>query len=65
MVGIIFNFIMAIFILPLAIVGLVLGSGYLNSNAVRIRGLASAGKILGIVSLGVFAFGFLVSFISF
>ncbi len=43
--------ILSVFIIPFAIVGMVFGNGYLNSNAIRIKGLAKAGLIMGIISL--------------
>ncbi len=61
LVGIVFCIYMGIFIIPMAIVGLCLGSSYLRRGATRLRGMAKAGKILGIISLALLGFAFFLS----
>ncbi len=62
-VGIVYNLLMTIFIIPSAIVSMVLGGSYLKSNADRLRGLPKVGKILSICSIALFAFSFVLSFV--
>ncbi len=61
--GFIFSLIFSAIIIPLSIVSIILGNGYLNANPERLRPAATAGRIMSIVSLAVCALGFFISII--
>ncbi len=48
---IVYNLIMAIFILPLSIVSMVLASGYLNGNPIKLKPMAITGRVLSLISI--------------
>ncbi len=50
------GFACSMFSVPCAIVGMIFGNKYLGSNAPRLQPMAKAGKITGIVALGVAGF---------
>ncbi len=52
-----FTAIMAIFTLPFAIIGMNLANSYLNSSATKLRPMANAARLIGKISLIVFAAG--------
>ncbi len=60
--GFIFSIVFSVYTLPGSIVGMVLACGYLDSNATRLKPMAKAAKILGIISLALTAFMLLYGF---